>query len=260
MRFGFIDFETTGLDAMIDEIIEVGITMVNFGDLSMPGQVTDIYGGFRDTDVPISIDAAEVHHITEEDIRGKVLPMDYIHSLLDGTDYCVAHNAPFDYQMAAQSDDLSWLTDLPWLDSLRHIDWVEHGHKTRTLNYIAADMGFINPFAHRAAMDTLTNVRVVEGCMEEMIETSKQEIVTIKAYKTQFSPSLTAILKSMGFRWYPKDSLDDKHWWVETTPAKAREFYEGGLRQVYDVEWKFKANLKYSSITWEEYLKNYKTV
>lgn len=260
MKFGFVDFETTGLDAEIDEIIEVGITMVDYEDLDKPGMVTDIFGGFRDTDIPISEEAFGVHGITKELISGRKLPMDYLRSITNGASYMIAHNAPFDYQMAVHSDDLAWLGEFKWLCSIRHIPWADMGHKTRVLTHLASDLGFVNPFAHRAAMDTLTDLRVVDGKLRDMIETSEADIITIKIYNTLFSPTNTALLKSMGCRWYPADSLDSKHWWVETTPEKARAYYEGPLKELYDAEWKFKKNLDYSSVTWEEYIKNYKTV
>ena len=89
--------------------------------------------------------------------------------------------------------------NIHWGCSLRHVNWKGLGYNTNNLNYLAADHGFINPFAHRAIFDVLTMFKVLENYdLNKIVENSKEEKVNLIA---QVSYSERNKAKALGYKW-----------------------------------------------------------
>lgn len=98
-RYVAFDFETTGLDAGGDRIIEIGAVRV------INGEITDEYSQLIDPECSIPKAASSVNHITDDMVFG----MPKIHQALPaflsfvGGDVLAAHNARFDAKFLQQA-------------------------------------------------------------------------------------------------------------------------------------------------------------
>lgn len=255
-QLAIVDFETTGLDAETDEIIEVGITIYrSYDDVTF--DFISTFSCLREPTVPISEEAFKVHGITEEMCKGAKIPVAYVESLIEGSTWLMAHNAPFDYQMAKHSDEVDFMCEYDWLDSLRHIDWAAHGHTTRNLNYVLADTGKVNIFPHRASPDTMTTMVAAGEYLEEAIENAGKDIVRIQAFRTNFAHK--DIIKGAGMRWHPGDGSVDKHWWFEGDELQVKAVYDV-VKETYSSEPVFKRNVIVTRTPWKKFLDEYVTV
>jgi DNA polymerase-3 subunit epsilon len=82
---------------------------------------------------------------------------------------------------------------------MRHIDWRSHGSRHLGLTYLAADHGFLNPFAHRALFDCATTFRLVSPYLGELIARSYEKEFTLRALQSPFESK--DILKGRGYFW-----------------------------------------------------------
>lgn len=115
--FRCIDFETTGFPP------EAGIVEVGWCDVQLQGtpwakddSVYDLKVGSWESELtdpgrPIEIAAMAIHHIQDEDLKGRRKPQEVLWGLQDGVDYFVAHNARFEKEF--------FRTEVPWICTLK---------------------------------------------------------------------------------------------------------------------------------------------
>lgn len=208
-----LDFETTGLNATSDRVIEIGAVVWDTdrqqpvalqSDLVLP----DPFPGLIEEIVKIT-------GIQEEDLKtfgidGNVA-FEKLLSLVAECDYIVAHNAEFDrsfYRQELMNYGLSEEGETPWIDTVTDIPY-SSDIVTRKLTYLAAEHGFVNTYAHRAVFDTLTMLSLLNRYdLAEVVERSKSPSVTVTSHVT-FEEKDKA--KNMGFRW---DAPNKK--WIKT--------------------------------------------
>jgi exodeoxyribonuclease X len=90
MRYWVIDSETTGVGDE-DRAVEVG------GVYCEGNEIIDAYSTLVDPGIPIPPIASAIHHITDEDVKGKPSIEDAMVPFFDREfDFVVAHNAKFD--------------------------------------------------------------------------------------------------------------------------------------------------------------------
>lgn len=120
-------------------------------------------------------------------------------------DYIVTHNGvSFDMPYL-----LHHITDLavdcwedikatPVLDTLLHIEYPK-SVKTRTLNHLSADHGFLNPFPHSALSDVLSTLILLEKYdINKVIANSKEKR---SIYRADVGYADRERAKALGFRW-----------------------------------------------------------
>ena len=95
-KYIILDTETTGA-SIEDKIIQLGYIVLDAKEI-------EVHNEFCSTDVPISVGAMEVHHITPDLIEGKPLCVDTmayqrLQALNTPDNYMIIHNAPFDLGM-----------------------------------------------------------------------------------------------------------------------------------------------------------------
>ncbi len=149
---GFIDVETTGLDACRDEIIELSIVLFAYNRKT--GQITGIvdeYTGLREPSVPISKAASRVNGLTLRKVRGRRLDMEKIQSILARAEFLVAHNAAFDKGFVCQL--FAEAAQKPWLCSMRGVNWRQKGYASRSLQNLLQAHAIQVERAHRAEND-----------------------------------------------------------------------------------------------------------
>jgi len=97
--FCVIDFETTGLSALSDDIIEIGAVKV------LEGKIVDSFQSFVKPNVPIRETITRLTGITEETVQEAPTLAHVLPKLRDfiGDEVIVGHNVNFDYQFYQQA-------------------------------------------------------------------------------------------------------------------------------------------------------------
>jgi DNA polymerase-3 subunit epsilon len=119
--------------------------------------------------------------------------------------------------------------EIKWIDTLSDIDYPPHCG-SRKLTYLAADHGFINPFAHRAVFDVLTMMRVLDQYpITEIIETMNQPTYIIQAVVSFQDKELA---RERFFRWNGVKrmwlrSMKKNKWEAEEFPFDTNVIDEG---------------------------------
>jgi DNA polymerase III subunit epsilon len=226
MDFGVIvDLETTGLFADRDRIIEVGILEFAVEEGKEP-IITETYSGLEDPGMPLSDVVMKLTGLNDDVLRGRTVDWQRVRTMLERASVVVAHNAEFDRSFLERRPELSGLK-CHWGCSARHIRWQDHGFGTRALNYLAADHGFINPFAHRALFDCATTFRIIRPYLSELVFTSYEREFVMSADGAPFETK--DLLRARGYRW----DVERRVWRktvFESDLAKEREFLQ---RDVY---------------------------
>lgn len=215
MDYGVIlDLETTGIDPENDRIIE--IALLEFGvESDKEPVISRGFSAVEDPGVPVSDEILKITGITREILAGQKIDWDYVRGFLANASIVIAHNAEFDRAFLERSGQLKDLK-LHWGCSRRHIDWKKHGFRTTALNYLAADHGFVNSFAHRALFDCATTFRVVSAYLPELIARSYEREYLIKAVSSPFESK--DVLKQRGYYWNPEARI-----WERTIPESQLE-------------------------------------
>ena len=175
-----VDFETTGRDAKVDKIIEIGL--VHFDQ----GQVTERHSFLIQPGMPVPEDSTAVHGIKDEDLVGKptfseILPT--IFPLLENR-VPVAYNANFDRgflieEFARAPVSLSAADELPpalrpgvrWIDPLVWARELLTDLKSRRLGSVCEHLGIDIGQAHRASDDAAATGRVLTALAAKMPST-----------------------------------------------------------------------------------------
>lgn len=213
MRVLGLDVETTGLDIKACELIELGAVVWDV-EAQKPLCV------LSDMVVPqesIPAEVTEITGIAESDVREFGKPVEFIlnalYEISKSCTYIVAHNGNrFDKPIMERYWEKypQYRLNQEWLDTSVDLPLPEGvGNGSKKLGYLAADHGFLNPFAHRALFDVLTMLKVF----------SQYSIKDVLAYKSSPSLRLVAevsfankdLAKNEGFRWEP----GQKYWYMD---------------------------------------------
>lgn len=195
-----MDLETTGLDLANDKIIELGAVAWDVGR-GVPVKFFNelVYDDDYPKPEEIVIDSsgntiADLTGITWDDLeKYGQLPSYVFRCFADfvadvDAEYIVAHNGEnFDKPMffancgAIGYDPL--LSHIPWLDTQKDIPpQGMHEPRYRSLLGWSAELGFVNPFPHRAITDVLTMLTIMSHYnFNEMVEYSKIPWITVRA-------------------------------------------------------------------------------
>lgn len=214
-----VDLETTGLDVKTDRPVEVGICLWD-ADSKKPIVSCGFY--LWDSSYPtLSVDAIKTHGIQSELLLEFGQPPKGIFTWIEGfiTKYqptaIVAHNGNA-YDKPLLLNELKRLDlSCPQLESLHWIDTATdlptYG-KSRALTYMAADHGFLNPYAHRAQFDVMAMMKILSFYdLNEVIKNGKAPKVKLKgqlAMKEQDFETKKNWLKGRRYSW---DS-ENKFW------------------------------------------------
>lgn len=209
MNVLFVDVETTGVNKQEDQVVEIGLVMVNVDLVSQPlgkvlqdkSRIVRAYGSLHEPlDRQISEEAAAIHGITNEMVQGHRMDLGIMEEMFRDCEYYVAHNALFDAPFIQQH----FKRGIPvhemdkWLCSLTLIDWKAKGHTIRNLTYLAAINGFVNPFPHSALGDAMTLFRLSFPWLQEMIEAARQDWFVVKALAAPYDAKDT--LRARGYK------------------------------------------------------------
>ncbi len=218
MRLLGLDFETTGLDTGKDRIVEVGAVLWE-AEAKKPILVYNSLA--YDASYPeMSAEVTAVNGITQGMLAefGKP-PRDVIQAVEEicsahQVDYLVAHNAEnFDKPMlyAELQKYPFWQTKLcalPWIDTRTDIPH-RVAPSSQRLVHLAAECGFVNPFAHRAVFDVITMLRVLSNYdIKDVLEYQAIPFITVQATVSydnrQLAKDARFSWEKIGTQTYPK--------------------------------------------------------
>lgn len=159
-----IDVETTGRDASVDRVVEVGIAV------GKAGEVIARYNWLIHPGIPIPEEARQVHHISDEDVKDAPRFEAIAHEIAAALSGCLpgAYNAAFDRAFLANEFGRSGAAltapalrkDVDWLDPLVWAREVQREEKSKALGEVAQRLGVRLENAHRASDDAEAALRV----------------------------------------------------------------------------------------------------
>ena len=225
MDFGLIiDVETTGLDPVNDQIIELGLIEFGVSGDELP-RVIRSYGSLQDPKREISPEIERLTGISNAHVKDQAIDWAIVRSFFARAEIVIAHNADFDRRFIEATGELEG-NSLHWGCSMRHVDWQSLGFKSLALNYLAADHGFVNPFAHQALFDCATTFRLIAPHLKDLIARSYEREFIVKAVGSPFESK--NVLRERGYRW---DAVE-RCWGrtiSETALAEERQFLRGAV-------------------------------
>jgi DNA polymerase-3 subunit epsilon len=174
-RFAVIDFETTGLVAETDRVIEIGVSCFEAGRLTL------IKNWLVNPGIPIPEESRAVHNITDEELAHAPKFAQVAVELAEALrgHIPVAYNAAFDRGflqaelgrlMGVMLEPLppAFLPDVAWMDPLVWVRELFPEEKSRRLADISARLGIALENAHRAGSDAEATGRVLLALAERM--------------------------------------------------------------------------------------------
>ena len=212
VKVAILDTETTGLDTVKDQIIELALILVDVdAQTGLPLKVTHVFDELEDPGRPIPAEAGRVTGITDEMVAGKRLDDDKILDLIAGVGLVIAHNARFDRAFVERR--LPAFVALPWACSVSEIDWSAEGRGSAKLEFLAHEMGWFYD-AHRAEMDchallaVLAEPLPVSGVtgLKRLLDGAAQTRYRVFATGSPFDSK--DALRARGYRW----DADRKVW------------------------------------------------
>ena len=196
MRVLGIDFETTGVDTQTAHITEVGAVLWET-DTNTPLELfsTFVYEPSYETEITPAI--AEmmktVCGLTPEMIKEFGVPnkmaIEHLRKMVTKgrSDYIVCHNGTnYDRPVLKAALQRYGLESAAfdkciWVDTMTDLPFVTPP-ESRKLKHIALDLGFINPFPHRAVTDVLTMLKVMSNFeFSKIVDLAKQPMVVMRA-------------------------------------------------------------------------------
>ncbi|MCX7584894.1 3'-5' exonuclease [Phenylobacterium sp. 58.2.17] len=214
----FLDVETTGLDPLHDEIIELAMAPFTYG---LDGKIFDVgepFSRLREPSKPIPPQITKLTGIDDAMVAGHAIDPAEVSRFVAPAALVVAHNASFDRRFLERFCET--FSTKPWACSMSQVDWVAEGHEGVKLAYLAMSSGFFYE-RHRAlndcfaAIELLANVQPASGerAFAQLLERARQATWRIWAENSPFD--LKDILKARGYRWNGEASGGPRAWYVD---------------------------------------------
>ncbi len=191
-----VDVETTGLNPESDKVIEIGVMRVAFQDEK--AHILSMYSALEDPGFSLPDEIVKLTGITDQILAGQKIDWNRVQEYFDPETLIIAHNMDFDRGFLQNQTPLQ-LNGMQWACSVRHVDWDEKGFRSRALNYLAADHGFVNPFAHRALFDCATTYRLIAPHFADLSRRCQEKEVRVFAKDAPFEKK--DILRNRKYSW-----------------------------------------------------------
>ena len=162
-RFVALDIETTGLDQVDDEIVEIGAVRV------INGRITDRFSQLINPNQRMPEDVTAINHITDEMLAGKPMIYEIMPDLLEfiGEDVVAVHNAAFDAGFLSQASmRYRFKLHKKYFDTMDlKVFWPSA--KNKKLSSLLEAAGIENQQAHRALGDAEALAKLIIKTIEK---------------------------------------------------------------------------------------------
>jgi DNA polymerase III subunit epsilon len=212
----FLDLETTGLNYIRSEIIEIALVPFEY---SFDGKIFDVLEPFNQLQQPkkgpIPEEITKITGITNEMVRGRQIDTVRLGEIVSNVSIIVAHNANFDRKFAEAAFDI--FATKSWACSMSQIPWRDEGLEGGKLEYLAMKCGFFYE-AHRASTDCFAGIELLSrnlpkssrSTLKVLLEEAGKNTRRIWAERAPFD--LKDILKERGYRWNDGSDGRPKAW------------------------------------------------
>ncbi|WPO42765.1 3'-5' exonuclease [Tardiphaga sp. 42S5] len=236
-----LDVETTGLDQVRDEVIELAMIKFDYLPDGSITRVADIFTAFNEPSRPIPPEITELTGITDEIVAGHRIDPDAVAAFADDAVIVIAHNAGFDRKFS----ECYWpvFQHKAWGCSATEVDWRKHGFDGSRLGYLLAGAGFFHQ-AHRAIDDchALLEILAFElpdlgaPALAVLLERARKKTMRVWAEQSPFD--LKDELKRRGYRWSDGSDGRPKSWYIDVEESKEASEIEFLRKTIYmrDVE------------------------
>lgn len=208
-----IDTETTGLDHVKDEVIEVGYVIVEYDK-----NTGDLYGVVDQKDYlqapkePLSDKIKFITGLTDKDLAGNFIPWEVVSQDLEDVNLFVAHNAGFDRPMLEKYHAI--FRQKPWADSQTQIDWLKRTHMVKkSLETLCLNVGEFLYNSHCALNDAQALTQLLSGkdlegvgLFKLLLDAARGPYYIIQAVGAPYDTK--DILRERDYRW----NRDDRVW------------------------------------------------
>jgi DNA polymerase-3 subunit epsilon len=218
-RLGLLlDLETTGLDPVQDEIIEMAMLPFTYGLDGTVYAVGEPFSQLRQPNKPIPPAVAELTGLTDDQVAGHHIDLVEVARFIAPAALIIAHNARFDRRFAEAFCDA--FAQKPWACSHQGVDWAAEGFEGSKLSYLAMRHGLFFG-GHRALHDCEATLEIlarpllrtgVTG-LTRLLDTARQASWRIWAADAPFQHKDT--LKARGYRWNGEANDQPRAWYTD---------------------------------------------
>ena len=214
----YLDLETTGLNADLHEIIEIGMVPFTYNEEGQIHSIEDAYSRLREPSEPISDDVTNITGITNDMLQGQTIDPAEVFDFASQAGLIIAHNARFD-RMFMEKFSPQFETK-PWACSMAEVPWKEEGFDGARLSHIAAGLGFFYN-AHRAVEDCNAGIEVLSRnlpnsnatALSRLLKSARQDTMRIWAVNAPFD--FKDMLKARNYRWNDGNDGRPKAWYLD---------------------------------------------
>jgi DNA polymerase-3 subunit epsilon len=213
-----LDLETTGLDPLRDEIVEMAMLPFTYGLDGTIYTVGDAFSQLRQPSVPIPLAVTELTGLTDEMVAGHSIDPAEVARFIGARCPCHRPQRQLRPQFAEAFCD-AFVTK-PWACSLHGVDWAAEGFEGSRLSYLAMKHGLFFD-GYRAVHDCQATLQIlarpllrsgVTG-MARLLENARRPNWRLWAVEAPFHQKDT--LKARGYRWHGDANGHPKAWYID---------------------------------------------
>lgn len=214
----FVDIESTGLDPVTCEAIELAIVPFEYRLDGAIIAVHPLFHQFQEPSAPISDDITRITGITNAMVAGYSIDPVAVARFIKGAALVVAHNAAFDRPIAERITPA--FVNKPWACTMSDVDWRSEGFEGRRLGELLASFGLFFD-AHRASDDCEAGIAL----LAQILPRSGRRVlgtVLAEARKTcwrifavEAPYGAREILRQRGYRWNATPEFGPRSWWID---------------------------------------------
>ena len=222
----FLDIESTGLDPLTCEAIELAILPFEY---RLDGKIVAVHPPFHqfsEPSTPISDEITRITGITNAMVAGHCIDSVAVARFIESAVIVVAHNAAFDRPIAERITPA--FIAKPWACSMSDVDWRSEGLEGRRLGELLAAFGlFFDP--HRASDDCeagialLTQILPTSGrrVLETVLAAARKAYWRIFAVEAPYDAR--EILRQRGYRWNATPEFGPRSWWIDLEMTRVED-------------------------------------
>lgn len=220
-----LDLETTGLDPVQDEIIEMAMLPFTYGLDGTVYAVGEPFSRLRQPSKPIPPAVADLTGLTDAMVAGHHIDPAEVAAFIAPAALIIAHNAGFDRRFAEAFCEA--FVAKPWACSHQQVDWAAEGFEGSKLSYLAMRHGLFFG-GHRALHDCEATLEIlvrplprsgVTG-LSRLLATARLASWRIWATEAPFHHK--DALKARGYRWNGEANGQPRAWYIDV-PEAAQE-------------------------------------
>ena len=227
-RAAFLDVETTGLNHLGHEVIEIGLVQFTYAEdgriFSVPD--TGMYNALNQPEQALPLEITKLTGITTEMLSGQAIDATALQEKVQDCNLIIAHNAAFDRKFVERK--WKFFQDKPWACTMHGIDWTSEGMTASKLDYLGTQYGFFFD-GHRAIEDCQAGIEILsrilpttgELVMGQLLRNAR--LPTYRIYAAGAAFDFREILKRRGYAWNPGDNGKPKAWWIDVSEGEIDE-------------------------------------